>query len=328
MGGYLPTRRHQFGGRINMDAQELQAVLAAARRAAQGRAQRSPDHDRRPGLRHFEHLRRCHPDANAGPGREGRASIYAVPLHLALLALASGAAHRTQPSLGGIWRDCRAGHRLSRTMTPSSGGTTRPSAKSSERMATRLPGSARITTRQATNTACRDPSINGRAEWASNIFTASWAARPTSGQPWLFRDHTQIFPWVGNPGYNLITDMADEAIKHIKGLNAAAPDQPFFVYYAPGGSHAPHQPTPEWIKKISDMHLFDKGWERSARADLRQSEAARRDPGEYPAHALAGWTTRIRRSQAREMGHAFRRGKEALHPSGGRLRRLRRLHRP
>ncbi len=79
-------------------------------------------------------------------------------------------------------------------------------------------------------------------------------------RPWLFRDHTQIFPWVGQPGYNLITAMADEAINHIKGLNAAAPDQPFLVYFAPGGSHAPHQPTPEWIKKISDMHLFDKGW--------------------------------------------------------------------
>ena len=79
-------------------------------------------------------------------------------------------------------------------------------------------------------------------------------------KPWLFRDHTQIFPWIGQSGYNLITGMADDAISHIKGLNAASPDQPFFVYYAPGGSHAPHQPTPEWIKKISDMHLFDKGW--------------------------------------------------------------------
>ena len=79
-------------------------------------------------------------------------------------------------------------------------------------------------------------------------------------RPWLFRDHTQIFPWNENPGYNLTTAMADEAINHIKGLNAVAPDQPFFVYYAPGGSHSPHQPTPEWIKKISDMHLFDKGW--------------------------------------------------------------------
>jgi arylsulfatase A-like enzyme len=59
--------------------------------------------------------------------------------------------------------------------------------------------------------------------------------------------------------------MADEAIKYVKGLNAAAPDKPFFLYYVPGGTHAPHQPTPEWIKKISDMHLFDKGWN-----DLRE----------------------------------------------------------
>ena len=123
-------------------------------------------------------------------------------------------------------------------------------------------------------------------------------------RPWLFRDHTQIFPWVGHPGYNLITGMADEAINHIKGLNAAAPDQPFFVYYAPGGSHAPHQPTPEWIKKISDMHLFDKGWN-----DLREQIFANQKrlgviPANTQAHALAGWTTRIRRSQTREMGHA------------------------
>ncbi len=78
--------------------------------------------------------------------------------------------------------------------------------------------------------------------------------------PYLFRDHSQISPWIGKPDYNLTTDMADEAISYMKGLNAAAPDKPFFLYYAPGGTHAPHQPTPEWIKKISDMHLFDKGW--------------------------------------------------------------------
>jgi arylsulfatase A-like enzyme len=78
--------------------------------------------------------------------------------------------------------------------------------------------------------------------------------------PYLFRDHTQVYPWLGKPGYNLTTDMADEAINYLKGLNAAAPEKPFFLYYVPGGTHAPHQPTPEWIKKISDMHLFDKGW--------------------------------------------------------------------
>ncbi len=34
----------------------------------------------------------------------------------------------------------------------------------------------------------------------------------------------------------------------------------FFLHYVPGGTHAPHHPTPEWINKISDLHLFDKGW--------------------------------------------------------------------
>ena len=68
--------------------------------------------------------------------------------------------------------------------------------------------------------------------------------------PYLFRDHTQIFPWVGKPDYNLTTDLADEAIAHMRGLNAAAPEQPFFVYYVPGGSHSPHQPKKEWIDKF------------------------------------------------------------------------------
>jgi arylsulfatase len=76
--------------------------------------------------------------------------------------------------------------------------------------------------------------------------------------PFLFRDHTQIFPWIGKAGYNLTTDMADEAITHIKDLNAAAPDKPFFVYYVPGGTHSPHQPTQESIDKFKGK--FDMGW--------------------------------------------------------------------
>ena len=56
--------------------------------------------------------------------------------------------------------------------------------------------------------------------------------------------------------------MADEAIQYMKELKEIAPDKPFFVYYVPGGTHAPHHPTPEWIKKISDMHLFDDGWNK------------------------------------------------------------------
>jgi arylsulfatase len=79
-------------------------------------------------------------------------------------------------------------------------------------------------------------------------------------QPNLFRNTTAIYPYLGKPGFNLITAMADDAISYMNRINALAPDQPWFVYYVPGGTHAPHQPTPEWIKKVSDMHLFDKGW--------------------------------------------------------------------
>jgi arylsulfatase A-like enzyme len=48
----------------------------------------------------------------------------------------------------------------------------------------------------------------------------------------------------------------------MKQLKEIAPGKPFFVYYVPGGTHAPHHPTPEWIKKISAMHLFDEGWNK------------------------------------------------------------------
>jgi arylsulfatase A-like enzyme len=76
----------------------------------------------------------------------------------------------------------------------------------------------------------------------------------------LARNTTYIYPFLGNPSFNLITAMADEAIAYMDQVNTLTPDQPFFVYYVPGGTHAPHHPTPEWIKKISDMHLFDQGW--------------------------------------------------------------------
>jgi arylsulfatase len=81
-------------------------------------------------------------------------------------------------------------------------------------------------------------------------------------QPNLFRNTTAIYPYVGNPGWNLTTAMADDAIQYMKQLSEITPDKPFFVCYVPGGTHAPHHPTPEWIKKISAMHLFDDGWDK------------------------------------------------------------------
>jgi len=76
--------------------------------------------------------------------------------------------------------------------------------------------------------------------------------------PFLYRNTTPVYPFVGRTGYNLTTDLADDAIKYMRELNASAPDQPFFVYYVPGGTHSPHQPKPEWIEKFKGK--FDMGW--------------------------------------------------------------------
>ena len=139
-------------------------------------------------------------------------------------------------------------------------------------------------------------------------------------QPNLFRNTTAIYPFQGNPGWNLETAMADEAIQYIKQLKEIAPGKPWFVYYVPGATHAPHHPTPEWIKKISDMHLFDRGLEQGARDHLRQPEAAGHHARERQADAVAEGTA--------GMGFPRRVGEEALHQASGRLWGLPRLRRP
>jgi arylsulfatase A-like enzyme len=64
----------------------------------------------------------------------------------------------------------------------------------------------------------------------------------------------------GSACHRLITAEADDAIRQINTVNPVDPAQPFFVYLAPGATHAPHHPTKEWVDKITAMHLFDDGW--------------------------------------------------------------------
>jgi arylsulfatase len=81
-------------------------------------------------------------------------------------------------------------------------------------------------------------------------------------QPNLFRNTTQIYPFKGDPEWNLITGMADDAIEYLNRINQIDPNKKFFMKYAPGATHAPHHPTKEWVGKIHDMHLFDEGWNK------------------------------------------------------------------
>lgn len=76
----------------------------------------------------------------------------------------------------------------------------------------------------------------------------------------LYRNTTPIHPNVGAPqGWNLTTAMADDAIEHIRLNTSVAPNRPWFIHYAPGGTHAPHHPTREWAERFRGQ--FDGGWE-------------------------------------------------------------------
>ena len=61
-------------------------------------------------------------------------------------------------------------------------------------------------------------------------------------------------------GYNFMTDMADQAISWIKFQKALTPEKPFFMYFAPGATHAPHHVPAEWIAK--NKGRFDGGWDK------------------------------------------------------------------
>ena len=61
-------------------------------------------------------------------------------------------------------------------------------------------------------------------------------------------------------GYHLTEDLTNKAIKWIRQQKALMPDKPFFTYFAPGATHAPHHVPKEWIDKYKGK--FDQGWDR------------------------------------------------------------------
>ncbi len=72
-------------------------------------------------------------------------------------------------------------------------------------------------------------------------------------------------------GYHLTDDIAGDAVTWLREQRAFAPDKPFFMYWAPGASHGPHQVAKEWADKYRGK--FDDGWDRyRERAFARQKQ--------------------------------------------------------
>jgi arylsulfatase A-like enzyme len=79
--------------------------------------------------------------------------------------------------------------------------------------------------------------------------------------PALYEGTTPIEPpKTPAEGYHLTEDLTDKAINWVGQQKALLPDKPFFMYFAPGATHAPHQVPPEWIEKYKGK--FAHGWDR------------------------------------------------------------------
>src|SRR5205814_969378 len=82
-------------------------------------------------------------------------------------------------------------------------------------------------------------------------------------QPPLFRDTTPVEMEIpkGQEGrYTLNDSLAEEVIRYIHTEKSVTPDRPFFVYYAPGATHAPHHAPKEWMAKFKGQ--FHQGWDK------------------------------------------------------------------
>ena len=66
--------------------------------------------------------------------------------------------------------------------------------------------------------------------------------------PLLYDGMTQVEP-SHDPKYHFMTDMTDHAISWMRFEKALTPNKPFFIYFAPGATHAPHQVPKDWIAR-------------------------------------------------------------------------------
>ena len=110
--------------------------------------------------------------------------------------------------------------------------------------------------------------------------------------PLLYDGMNQVEP-SHDPNYNFMTDMTNHAIDWMQYQKSLTPDKPFFIYFAPGATHAPHHVPKEWIAKYKGK--FDQGWDAVREETLaRQIKLGVVPPGTKLApkpEAIKDWAT-------------------------------------
>jgi arylsulfatase A-like enzyme len=109
--------------------------------------------------------------------------------------------------------------------------------------------------------------------------------------PKLYRNTIPVNGPLADPTQPLDKELADDAIHWLHNQKANGPDKPFFIYYAPGTAHAPHQAPKDWIARFKGK--FDGGWDKQREDTFAKQKAM----GVIPADAaltprpeqLPGW---------------------------------------
>jgi arylsulfatase A-like enzyme len=86
----------------------------------------------------------------------------------------------------------------------------------------------------------------------------------------LIYDGITIVETPEDPNYHFTTDMTNQAISWVNFQQALSPDKPFFMYYAPGATHAPHHVPKVWADKYKGK--FDQGWDKMREMTLERQK--------------------------------------------------------
>lgn len=109
--------------------------------------------------------------------------------------------------------------------------------------------------------------------WANGLgfdyFYGFNAGDSSHWHPVLYENHNLV-PASEDPDYHLTEDLADRAINWVRNVSAIAPTKPWFLYVAPGATHAPHQAPKSWIDKFKGQ--FDMGWDAYREQTLKRQK--------------------------------------------------------
>jgi arylsulfatase A-like enzyme len=134
------------------------------------------------------------------------------------------------------------------------------------------------------NTAAWEVSVSGPTDrWPTrqgfDKFYGFMGGETNQWAPLVYDGTTQV-EVPHDPNYHFMTDMTDQAIKWVKAQKSLTPDRPFFVYFAPGATHAPHHVPKEWIDKYRGK--FDQGWDKVREETLARQKALGVVPADTP----------------------------------------------